>query len=152
MPRSAATTVDEYLQSLPDTSRAEISRVRDVILASLPTGYEEGMAYGMIYYSVPLSRYPKTYNGQPLGYVGLAAQKQYNSLHLVGVYGDNDGAKHLGDAFARAGKRLDMGKGCVRFKRADDLALDAVAASIASLSVDDYILQHERARTSSRKP
>ena len=152
MPRSAATTVDEYLQSLPDTSRAEIARVRDVILASLPLGYVEDMAYGMIYYSVPLSRYPKTYNGHPLGYVGLAAQKRYNAIHLVGVYSDKDGAKRLDDQFAKAGKKLDMGKGCVRFKRADDLALDAIAASIASLSVDDYISLHERARAASRKP
>ena len=152
MPRSAATTVDEYLQSLPDTSRAEVSRVRDIILANLPAGYVEGMAYGMIYYFVPLSRSPKTYNGLPLGYVGLAAQKSYNAIHLMGVYGNGDGVKQLQDGFAEAGKKLDMGKACVRFKRANDLALDAIAASVASLSVDDYISMHERARAAARKP
>ena len=151
MARSTATTVDEYLQSLPDTNRAELSRVRDIILANLPMGYVEGIAYGMIYYFVPLSRSPKTYNGLPLGYVGLAAQKNYNALHLMGVYGHNDGVRQLQDGFAQAGKTLDMGKACVRFKRADDLALDAIAASIASLSVDDYISLHERARAASRK-
>lgn len=151
MPRSAAITVNEYLRSLPDMSRAEVSRVRDVILGSLPEGYVEGMAYGMIYYFVPLTRYPATYNGQPLGYVGLAAQKRYNAIHLMGVYGDSSGVTRLQDAFAMAGKRLDMGKACVRFKRADDLALDAIAASIASLPVDDYISLCERSRAASRK-
>ena len=151
MPKSTATTVDEYLRELPDANRAEIARVREVIMASLPTGYVEGMAYGMIYYSVPLSRYPKTYNGLPLGYVGLAAQKNYNAIHLVGVYSDANGAERLQEAFATAGKRLEMGKGCVRFKHAGDLALDAIAASIASLPVDDYIAMHERSRATSRK-
>jgi len=148
-----AKTVDEYLDSLPEASRAEISAVRDVVLRSLPKGYVEGMAYGMVYYSIPLSRYPETYNGHPLCYVGLAAQKNHNAIYLMGVYGDGGNAKQFKDAFAKAGKKLDMGKSCVRFKSVNDLALDAIADSIASLPVDDFIALYERSRTASqRKP
>src|SRR5690606_30676429 len=86
MVSSKASTVDEYIASLPDDRRAAIAAVRDVIRKNLPPGYEEGMQYGMIGWYVPLSRYPDTYNGQPLGVVALASQKQYMSLYLMAVY------------------------------------------------------------------
>jgi hypothetical protein len=151
MLNKTAKTVEEYLSSLSDESRAEISAVRDVVLRSLPKGYVEGMEYGMIYYAVPLSRYPETYNGHPLCYAGLAAQKNHNAIYLMGVYGDGGNAKQFKDAFAKAGKKLDMGKSCVRFKSASDLALDAIAESIASMPVDAYIAMYERSRSPSQK-
>ncbi|MEO8623997.1 MAG: DUF1801 domain-containing protein [bacterium] len=151
MLNKTAKTVDEYLDSLSDASRAEISAVRDVVLRSLPKGYVEGMEYGMIYYSIPLSRYPETYNGHPLCYVGLAAQKNHNAIYLMGVYGDGGKAKQFKDAFASAGKKLDIGKSCVRFKSASDLALDAIADSIASIPVDAFIAMYERSRTPSQR-
>ena len=148
---SAATSVAEYLKSLPDEKRAAISTVRDLVLAKLPKGYVEGMEYGMISYSVSLSRYPETYNGHPLCYAGLAAQKNHNALYLMGVYGDDTNAKRFRNEFAKAGKRLDMGKSCVRFKSADDLAFDAIAETIASMPVDDYIALYEKSRPPSAK-
>jgi Domain of unknown function (DU1801) len=147
----AAKTVEEYLNALPDASRAEIDVVRDVVLRNLPKGYVEVMEYGMIYYAIPLSRYPETYNGHPLCYAGLAAQKNYNAIYLMGVYGDGGNAKQFTDAFAKAGKKLDMGKSCVRFKSANDLALDAIAESIASMPVDDFIAMYERSRSPTQK-
>lgn len=146
MATSTAKTVDEYLASLPDDRRAEIEAVRTVVKKRLPKGYVEGMDYGMIYYSVPLSRYPETYNGHPLCYAGLAAQKNYNAIYLMGVYGDGGDANKFKDAFAKAGKKLDMGKSCIRFSRASDLALDAVGDAIASMSPDEYIAMYERSR------
>src|SRR4051812_46036638 len=110
MVMSTAKTVDAYLASLPEEKRTAISTIRDLVLRSLPPGYEEGMAFGMIYYSIPLSRYPDTYNKQPLGYVGLAAQKNFNAIYLMGVYGDPVRAQRFKDGFARAGKKLDIGK------------------------------------------
>ena len=148
---SAATSVAEYLKSLPDEKRAAISTVRDLVLAKLPKGYVEGMAYGMIYYSVPLSRYPETYNGHALCYIGLAAQKNFNAIYLMGVYSDPVRAQRFKDGFTRAGKKLDAGKSCVRFKSPDDLALDAIAETIATLPVDDFIALYERTRTAAQK-
>ena len=151
MVMSAAKTVAAYLASLPDDKRNAIITVRDLVLRSLPDGYEEGMAYGMIYYSIPLSRYPNTYNDQPLGYVGLAAQKNFNAIYLMGVYSDPVRAKKFKDGFARAGKKLDIGKSCVRFKSPDDLALDAIAETIATLPVDGFIALYERSRSTAQK-
>lgn len=151
MVMSAAKTVDEYLASLPEDRRAAIDRVRGLVLRNLPAGYEEGMDYGMIYYSIPLSRYPNTYNRQPLGYVGLAAQKNFNAIYLMGVYSDAARAKRFKDGFAKAGKKLDVGKSCVRFKSPDDLSLDTVAETIATLSVDDFIALYERSRSLTQK-
>src|SRR5438477_405439 len=126
MPPETAKTADEYVESLPPDRRAMISAVRKVVKKNLPKGYAEGVHYGMIYYHIPLSRFPETYNGQPLCYAGLASQKNYCTLHLMGAYGDTASLGRLRNGFAQAGKKLDMGKACVRFKRVDDLALDAI--------------------------
>ncbi|CAN5904636.1 hypothetical protein BH11GEM2_BH11GEM2_35110 [soil metagenome] len=147
----AAKTVDACLASLPDDKRSAITTVRDLVLRNLPAGYVEGMGFGMIYYSIPLSRYPDTYNKQPLGYVALAAQKNFKAIYLMGVYGDPERARRFKDGFARAGKRLDIGKSCVRFKSPDDLALDTIAETIAGLSVEAFIVMYERSRSPTQK-
>ena len=149
MVSSTGTTVADYLQQLPPERRTVVAAVRDVVNAHLPPGYVEAMAYGMIGWGIPLSRYPDTYNRQPLGVAGLAAQKHSYSLYLNCVYSDAATEQSLREAYARAGKKLDMGKSCLRFKRLDDLLLDEVATIIASTSVDELIGQYERARSGS---
>ncbi|HEX6750055.1 MAG TPA: DUF1801 domain-containing protein [Longimicrobium sp.] len=146
MARSAAATVDEYLAELPEDRRAAISAVRDVIVRSLPEGYAEGMGYGMIGYTVPLERYPHTYNRQPLVLAGLAAQKNYYALYLMCAYEGSEHGRALRDAFRAAGKKLDMGKSCIRFRSLDDLPLEAIGRIIASLPPDEYIRWYEAAR------
>jgi len=146
MVSSAATSVDAYLAELPPERRSVVSTVRDLVNAHIPPGYEEGMAYGMIGWSIPLSRYPVTYNKQPLAYVALAAQKNAYSLYLMGVYGIGEQEGKLRDAAAAAGKKLDMGKSCLRFRKADDLPLQAIGQLIASMPVDDYIAVYEASR------
>jgi uncharacterized protein YdhG (YjbR/CyaY superfamily) len=148
MVSSTAATVAEYLAELPDDRRAEISHVRDIINEVLPEGYREAMGYGMMGWVVPLERYPDTYNKQPLPFAGLAAQKNYNSLYLTCVYYSKGRMERLEAAFAAAGKRLDMGKSCIRFKKADDLALDAIRDEIASITPDEFIRIYEEARAS----
>ncbi len=147
MVSSTAATVADYLEQLPPERRAEIEAVRDVVNAALPTGFREGMAFGMIGWAVPLERYPDTYNGQPLSYAGLAAQKNSNSLYLNCVYASKERKVRLKAAFFAAGKKLDMGKVCIRFKRASDLPLDAIRDEIASTTPDEFIAIYEEART-----
>ncbi len=146
MATSNARTVDEYLAELPAGRREAVSAVRDVMRRHLPDGYEETMNWGMISYEVPLSRYPDTYNGQPLSYAGLAAQKNNYAVYLNGVYQEPALEEQLRDAYAAAGKRLDMGKSCVRFKRTEDLPLQAIGEIIAAVPVDTFIARYEAAR------
>lgn len=146
MVQSKAASVAQYLAELPAERRAVVSKVRDMVNAHMPPGYVETMAFGMIGWSVPLSRYPDTYNKQPLGYVALAAQKNNYSLYLMGVYGVDAQEKKLRAAAAAQGKKLDMGKSCLRFKTPEDLPLDAIGELIASMSVDDYIAVYESSR------
>jgi uncharacterized protein YdhG (YjbR/CyaY superfamily) len=144
MARSKAETVAQYLGQLPAERRAELARVRTVIRKHLPPGYRETVSWGMITYEVPLTRHPKTYNGRPLMYAGLAAQKGYSTLHLMPVYGDVALARRLKEGFKRAGKKLDMGKACIRFHRAEDLALDAVGKAVASTPLKRFVAYAER--------
>ncbi|MBP2016631.1 uncharacterized protein YdhG (YjbR/CyaY superfamily) [Symbiobacterium terraclitae] len=139
-------TVAEYLESLPEDRRAALNALREVILANLPEGYEEVFQYGMINYVVPLSRYPNTYNGLPLGYAAIASQKNYISVYLMGVYGDESHGEWFRQEFAKTGKRLDMGKSCVRFKKPEDIPLDLIGRAVALFPVDDFIALYERNR------
>jgi hypothetical protein len=143
VPRSTATTVDEYLAELPGERREVVSRIRQTILQHLPDGYQEALRWGMISYEIPLSSYPATYNGQPLAYVALAAQKSYYALYLMGAYAEPGRAEWLAERFAADGKKLDMGKSCLRFRRVEDLALGAVAEVIASTPPGRFIKLNE---------
>src|SRR3954462_5416201 len=146
MQNKTATTPDEYLAALAPDRRETIAAVRAGVRKNLPKGYSEFVSWGMLNYGIPLSRFPNTYNGQPLCYAALAAQKNYCSLYLMSVYGDKKHETRLRDGFKAAGKKLDMGKSCVRFQSPDDLPLDVVGELIASVSVDKWIAIYEASR------
>jgi len=143
---SKASTVREYLRELPEDRRAVVSRVRDVILANLPEGYQENMNWGMIAYEVPLSRYPDTYNKQPLMYMALAAQKNHFAVYSSGIYMDPLGETWLKSEFEGAGKKLDMGKSCIRFRKLENLPLEVIGRVAAAQSVEAFIEIYEHAR------
>ena len=146
MAYSNATTVEEYLGELTPDRREAMGTIRKLILANLPVGYEEVMQFGMIGYVVPLERYPVTYNKQALGVVALASQKNYMSIYLMNVYGDQETATWFEEEFRASGKKLNMGKSCVRFKRPDDLPLDLIGKAVARTSVEEFLALYERAR------
>lgn len=146
MANSNATTVEEYLKELPDARRVVISQVRDLILEHLPEGYRESMNWGMISYEIPLDRYPDTYNGQPLGYIALAAQKNYNALYLMSVYQNPEKERELREAFRKSGNKLDMGKACIRFTKMADLPRKEIGELIAETSPDEFIASYEESR------
>jgi hypothetical protein len=143
MVSSRANTVEAYLKELPEERSRDIERLRRVIREHLPRGFEETMQYGMIAYVVPSSRYPDTYNGQPLALVALASQKNHLSLYLSGVYGSEELREWFEAAFRQTGKKLDMGKSCVRFKRTDDLPLEVIGQAVSRVSVDAFIAMSE---------
>jgi hypothetical protein len=153
--QSKATTIEQYLSDLPADRRAALEAVREVILKNLDRDYEEGMQYGMIGYYVPHRVYPAGYHcdpKQPLPFAGLASQKNHMALYLMCTYGDSDHATWFRQAWARTGKKLDMGKSCVRFKKLDDLALDVIAEAIKRVPAKKYIEHCEAAMTTTKKP
>jgi len=146
------TTVAAYLASLTPEKRAVIEEARALVRKHIPKGYAEFMNWGVINWGIPLEEFADTYNGQPLCYVGLGAQKNYNSLYLMGVYGSDGnytqpfGQKLLVDAFKKAGKRLDMGKCCLHFKTLDDLELTSVAKVIGMSTPKQYLTYYKRVK------
>ena len=150
MASTSATTVDEYIASLPEDRRTAITAVRDVVRRNLPPGYEEGMQFGMIGYFVPLSRLPDTYNGQPLSLAALASQKRHMALYLNSVYGNPETERWFRERYEEAGKELDMGKSCLRFRRIDDLPLEVIGEVIARTPLDAFVERYEALRVSSR--
>jgi hypothetical protein len=146
VPAAQPKTVAQYLAGQPAERRRDLERVRALVGKHLPDGYEETLTSGMIAWVVPLERYPDTYNGHPLWYAGLAAMKGGFSLYLMNAYGSPPLKRKLEEGFAAAGKKLDMGKSCVRFKRADDLALEAVAEVVAATPLETFVAVAKAAR------
>ena len=147
-------TVAQYLAALPADRRAAISAVRKVINENLPDGYEEGMQFGMIGWHVPLSMYPAGYGENPkvpLPLVGLASQKSGMVLHFIGLYMNPTLSTWFTSEYKKSGKKLDMGKGCVRFKKLDDLALEVVGRTIARVPVKEHIGNYRAARAKLKK-
>ncbi len=144
--RSAATSVADYIRALPDDRRAAIETVRGVVNAHLPAGYEEAMNWGMITWQVPLATCPDTYNGQPLMYAALASQKRYMALHLMGIYTSPGARDAFESAYRATGKRFDVGKACVRFRKLDDLPLELVGETVASLPAGELVRLANAAR------
>lgn len=132
-------SVQEYLDIIPQERRVALNAVRKIILKNLPKGYEEAYEWGMISYQVPLTVYPDTYNKKPLMYAALASQKNYMAIYLMCAYGNPAIKQELVDDFKNSGKKLDMGGGCLRFKKLEDLPLDVIAKTIAAVPMDDYI-------------
>ena len=149
--QSDANTVEEYLAELEPDRKESVSALRDVILENLPDGYEEVMQYGMISYVVPTSILADTYNGQPLMYAALASQKRYMSLYLTNVYGDEGSAEWFRKRYAESGKKLNMGKSCVRSRNLEDLPLEVVGEAIALTPMDEFLEIYRASRVGRRK-
>ncbi len=152
--QSSAKTVKDYLASLPADRRAAIEGVRRTILDNLDPTYEEGMQYGMIGYYVPHSVYPPGYHcdpQQPLPFVCLASQKNYLSLYMGCVYGDSELARWFKAAWAKSGKKLDMGKSCIRFRKLDDLPLGVIGEAIARMPAKKWMEVYQTAIKTMRK-
>ena len=157
--QSKATTVDAYLAELPADRRADLAAVRKVILANLDRDYEEGMQYGMISYCAPHRIYPAGYHcdpKQPLPFLCLASQKNYMSLYTMFVYAGGPLATWFESEWKKTGKKLDMGKSCIRFKKLSDVALDVIGEAIRRVPAAKFIEVYEaniaNVRKSGAKP
>lgn len=144
-----ASTVTEYLDALPADRRKALEQVRRGINRALPKGYKEGIQWGMISWFVPLATYPAGYGGNKkvaLPLVSLASMKNYMALHMVCFYGQPELRERFLAQYAKSGKKLDMGQGCLRFKTLEDLALDLVEKTVAKLPLEKYVAGYQAMR------
>ncbi|MCH7994937.1 MAG: DUF1801 domain-containing protein [Planctomycetes bacterium] len=152
--QSKAKTVDQYLASLPADRREVLEAVRAVVLENLSKEYEEGMQCGMIGYYVPHSVYPAGYHcdpKQPLPFASLASQKNHMAIYLMCLYGDAEHEARFRKAWAKTGRKLDMGKSCVRFKKIEDVALEVIGQAIKRVPAKKFIALYESVIKSSGK-
>ncbi|MDB4958142.1 MAG: hypothetical protein JWO36_5711 [Myxococcales bacterium] len=142
--------VDEYIDTLPEDRRIAIRTVRELVNSHIPAGYEEGMQYGMISWFVPFTTLAETYNNQPLALVSLGSQKSHMALYMMSVYGDENLKAWFESAFKKAGKKLDMGKSCVRFKTLEALPLEVIGEALTRVSVDEYVAKYHAVRAATK--
>jgi hypothetical protein len=136
---SKAKSIPEYLAGLPGERRRVLVALRALIRKRIPKGYQEAPACGMIGWQVPLKVCPETYNGQPLQYLAIGAQKRHLAIYLMNAYACPAVKRDIVAGFKAAGKRLDMGKSCIRFRSLDDLPLDVIARAVAATPLKDFV-------------
>ncbi|HEV7780258.1 MAG TPA: DUF1801 domain-containing protein [Chitinophagaceae bacterium] len=146
--QSKATTVDEYIAELPEDRRKAISQLRKVVKKNLPKGFNEGMGYGMMGYSVPHSKYPAGYHcnpKDPLPFMGMASQKNFIAIYHMGVYADPGLLKWFTGEYAKAGAgKPDMGKSCIRFKDPEKIPFKLIGELAAKMTPEDWIALYEK--------
>jgi hypothetical protein len=145
-PPSSVKTPAQYIASLPADRAKTISTVRALVNKHIPRGYDECLVWGTIGWTIPLSRYPDTYNKQPITYVALSSQKNFYSLYLMGAFWSESQLEQLKAAFKAAGKKLDMGKCCVHFQSPDDLPLEGIGKLISAIPSEKWIEMYEQSR------
>ncbi len=149
------TSPDAYLDALPDDRRALVQAIRDVVNANLPPGVEEGIQYGMIGWFVPHSVYPDGYHcdrEQPVPYASVANQKNKVSLYLFCAYVQSEIAADFEREYrAWLGKKPDMGKSCIRFKRLDEVPLDLIGRTVRKMTTEDFLARYTASIPASAK-
>lgn len=153
--QSKVKNVTDYLKEVPEERAPYFSKLRDVILKNIPKGFEECMQYGMIGYVVPHSIFPDGYHCDPkipLPFVSIASQKNFIALHHMGIYANPKLLEWFVAEYPKHCKtKLDMGKGCIRFKKADQIPFDLVAELIQKITVKDWIKMYQDAFVKSKK-
>lgn len=146
--QSKATTVDQYVEEIPEERKAAIKKLRAVIKKNIPKGFKEGMGYGMAGYVVPHSKYPSGYHcnpKDPLPFMGFASQKNFIALYHMGIYSDPKLLKWFQEAHAKASpKKLDMGKSCIRYKKPDDIPFELIGELVKKMTPDEWIALYEK--------
>lgn len=151
--KSTATTTADYLAEQPEERQKELRKVLEVIRKNLDPTYAECMMYGHIGFGVPLSVYPKGYHctpNTPLPLISLANNKGSISLHFMAIYAPSAYSEWFKEAWLATGKKLDMGKACIKFKKADDLALDVLAEALRRMPAEKYVRVTEELLASRR--
>jgi hypothetical protein len=144
-------TVAAYLKALPPERRAVIAATRKLVTKHLPKGYVERQNGGFISYEIPLADYPSTYNKQPLCYIAMAAQKDFYALYLVGCYMSDTQRTRLEAAYKASGRRIDMGKSCLRFTSFEELPHQALGELIAEMTPAEFIGTYEKSRAKGKE-
>lgn len=146
--QSSASTPAQYLAELPEERKPIVNKIREIILANLPNGFEEQISYGMLGYVVPKSIYPKGYHCDtklPLPFIALASQKNFIALYHMGIYAENDLLNWFTDEYKKTGWKLDMGKSCIRFTKMDKIPFDLIGELCTKMTVDHWINTYENA-------
>lgn len=145
--QSKATTVNDYLNEIPEDRKVGFNKLRDVILKNIPEGFNECMGYGMMGYSVPHSIYPNGYHcdpKMPLPFAGMASQKNFIAFYHMGIYADPELLAWFTSEFPKhSKKKLDMGKSCIRFKKPEDIPFELIGELMQKITVQDWITTYE---------
>lgn len=128
-------TYEQYLFNLPPERRDEVDQVWRAVRASMPVGYTEEVGPKFLLFKADDQQY-----------VALANQKHYISLYLMPLYLFPELKARL-DA---SGRNLKCGKGCINFKRAEELPLEVISEIISAKDGKAFV-EHMRQMRNERR-
>jgi len=144
---SKAATPEQYLKDLPADRKVPVMRLRETVMKNLPKGFKEVMSYGMLGYVVPHELYPQGYHcdpKQPLPFANIASQKHFIAFYHMGLYMNPKLLKWFTEEYPKQSTaKLDMGKSCIRFKKAEHIPYELIGDLIKKISVDEWIKIYE---------
>ncbi len=145
--QSTATSIEAYLEEIPEERKIAFTKLRETILENIPNGFVEQMSYGMIGYVVPHSIYPAGYHCEPklpLPFMAIASQKNFIALYHMGIYAKPKLLNWFVTEYPKhSPQKLDMGKSCIRFKKMDQIPFDLIAELVLKMSIDEWITCYE---------
>jgi uncharacterized protein YdhG (YjbR/CyaY superfamily) len=140
-------TPEEYIAQIPEDKKAVFQQLREVIIANLPTGFEEVISYGMLGYVVPHSIYPSGYHCDsklPLPFLAIASQKNFIAVYHMGIYADEQLLNWFVEEYPKhSTQKLDMGKSCIRFKKMEHIPMNLLAELMKKMTVNQWISLYE---------
>lgn len=152
---SKAATAEQYIKELPPERKDPVSQLRNIVVKNIPKGFKECMSYGMLAYCVPHELYPDGYHcnpKQPLPFACIASQKNFISLYHMGIYAKPEILKWFTDEYPKHSPgRLDMGKGCIRFKNPNHIPYKLIGELMKKITVKDWIDTYEKSYKNSRR-
>lgn len=141
-------SIDQYMDAIPEDRREPMNKLREVIIKNLPKGFHEQINYGMLGWVVPHSTYPAGYHcdpKQPLPFLAIASQKNFIALYHMGIYADKELHDWFVAEFPNHSKyKLDMGKSCMRFKKADAIPFELIGQLVAKMTSEQWIVLYEK--------
>ncbi|TDD75429.1 DUF1801 domain-containing protein [Flavobacterium caseinilyticum] len=147
--QSTTTSIEAYLDEIPEERKDAFTRLRETILENIPNGFVEQMSYGMIGYVVPHSIYPNGYHCDPklpLPFISIASQKNFIAFYHMGIYAKPELLNWFITEYPKQSEqKLDMGKSCIRFKKMDQIPFDLIAELVQKISIQEWINCYESA-------
>jgi hypothetical protein len=130
-----------------DEKELAFQQLQELITDNLPEGFTFGELYKMPSWFISLQDYPAGYHckkSEPLPFLSVANQKSHLAIYHMGLYADDALYSWFIENYEKkSGKKPDIGKSCIRFKRASDIPFEFIGELVSKMTPAEWISLYE---------